>query len=640
MPDLRRKAATHSVAVALGVNANAEDLALADPDRFGEAGLRARSSGGDSSLSASCGFRKLLRMCIAAPEALQERTKQIAGRIGLGARRVPRVVIVPARIPPFVWASLIGRPRLLLPQELWDRLDESQQNALLAHELAHLKRGDHWVRWLEALVLGLYWWDPIAWLARRELERTEEESCDAWAIWSQPSEAGSYAEALVATTAFLSDVPRPLPIGGSGVRSTFAIKRRLEMLLSDAAQPSIRRPRSTKLLIFAAMCLPLLPMVAAQNQGARAGAQDEQTQDTNAEAKLPPPDQGNLGGGGAIPASMASRIVVTRPVVRHVTGQIDLEPGRLQPAKRVELKSPISGMLQKVLWKPGQRVKKGDVLFQFDARSAELELQKAQAEVMRMQARLTGFDLQPGTRRSGEGQARFGEAQATLQSATADRDLVKLKLESTRVKAPFDGMIARVVCSEESYIEAGAVLATLNSDATLAADIYIEERTARRVDELLSNGKNDAANLIRIAVRDEQGFPHKAKFDFIDREVQPLGQVRLRVLVSNEDGLLRPGLLARAQILAGAPEDSIVVPDSCLTEQNGRRFVCLLAEDNTIVRRFVEAAERVDDLRMIDRGLSVNDWVIVNKFDPTLIGYKISDASITRQGTAAMPATP
>ena len=55
-----------------------------------------------------------------------------------------------------------------------------EQDAVLAHELAHLKRRDHWVRRLEAIVLGLYWWYPGAWWARRQLERAEEECCDAW----------------------------------------------------------------------------------------------------------------------------------------------------------------------------------------------------------------------------------------------------------------------------------------------------------------------------------------------------------------------------------------------------------------------------------------------------------------------------
>ena len=53
-----------------------------------------------------------------------------------------------------------GARGLILPEELWCRLDAVQQDAVLAHELAHLKRRDHWVRRLEAVVLGLYWWYP------------------------------------------------------------------------------------------------------------------------------------------------------------------------------------------------------------------------------------------------------------------------------------------------------------------------------------------------------------------------------------------------------------------------------------------------------------------------------------------------
>jgi multidrug efflux pump subunit AcrA (membrane-fusion protein) len=156
----------------------------------------------------------------------------------------------------------------------------------------------------------------------------------------------------------------------------------------------------------------------------------------------------------------------------------------------------------------------------------------------------------------------------------------------------------------------------------------------------LQDGKNGAADVIRFAVRDERDFLRKALIDFIDREVQPLGEVRLRVLVSNVDRSLRPGLQARVQIQAGAPEDSIVVPDSSLIEQNGRRYVCVLAEDNTIVRRFVETAERVDDLRMIERGLSVNDWVLESRINPALIGSKLSEQAILRVDAAAKPPVP
>src|SRR5205085_2360482 len=82
-----------------------------------------------------------------------------------------------------------GRPRVLLPAALWARLSEAQRDALLLHELAHLRRGDHWVRRLELAVLGLYWWLPTVWWARREIQRAEEECCDAWVVWASPRSA-------------------------------------------------------------------------------------------------------------------------------------------------------------------------------------------------------------------------------------------------------------------------------------------------------------------------------------------------------------------------------------------------------------------------------------------------------------------
>src|SRR5437667_428240 len=83
-------------------------------------------------------------------------------------------------VSPVLWT--IGRtPRLLFPAGLLERLDREQREALLAHELAHWRRRDHWVRLVELAVLVLYWWHPVVWWARRELHEAEEQCCDAWA---------------------------------------------------------------------------------------------------------------------------------------------------------------------------------------------------------------------------------------------------------------------------------------------------------------------------------------------------------------------------------------------------------------------------------------------------------------------------
>ena len=138
------------------------------------------------------------------PGDWQARTDELAERLGLG--RYPTVCLVPGRVPPMLWA-IGGRPRLLLPTELWSAMNPDERTALLLHELAHLKRRDHWVRWLELIVAGLYWWHPAAWWIRRGLREAEEQCCDAWVVWAMPRGAKTYATALLAALEFVSVRP-------------------------------------------------------------------------------------------------------------------------------------------------------------------------------------------------------------------------------------------------------------------------------------------------------------------------------------------------------------------------------------------------------------------------------------------------
>ena len=95
-----------------------------------------------------------------APNEVQAQVHKVARQLGLN--RPPTVWLAPGRVPPMLWA-LGWQARLLLPAGLWPDLDEGQRVALLTHELAHLKRKDHWVRWLDLAVTGLYWWHPVLW---------------------------------------------------------------------------------------------------------------------------------------------------------------------------------------------------------------------------------------------------------------------------------------------------------------------------------------------------------------------------------------------------------------------------------------------------------------------------------------------
>jgi beta-lactamase regulating signal transducer with metallopeptidase domain len=201
-------------------------------------------------------FRRVLRDAEPVPGGALPAA--LAAQVGL--RRLPVIAFVPWDISPMVWA-VFGRPRVLLPRRLWAALSPEQREAVLAHELAHLARGDHWVRRLELLVLGAYWWFPVAWLAVRELRRAEEACCDAWAVRAAPGRAGAYAEALVEAVAFVSR-PGRVPLASGGAARVSQLKRRLTMILRNPPSPRLRWPAALAVAALAVAALPWSPTLA------------------------------------------------------------------------------------------------------------------------------------------------------------------------------------------------------------------------------------------------------------------------------------------------------------------------------------------------------------------------------------------
>jgi len=201
-------------------------------------------------------FGTLARQARRAPEELCAQVKQLAGQLGLAS--APLVGLVAGRIAPLLWAAG-GAPRLLLPEELWARLDCDQRDALLLHELAHLRRRDHWVRLLELVVTSLYWWHPIVWWARGRLRQAEEECCDAWVVHARPRSARSYAIALVETLDFLSESRGPVPVAASGLGHFSSLKRRLAMILDATTPPALSRLARLAIVGLAVLLLPLAP---------------------------------------------------------------------------------------------------------------------------------------------------------------------------------------------------------------------------------------------------------------------------------------------------------------------------------------------------------------------------------------------
>jgi beta-lactamase regulating signal transducer with metallopeptidase domain/tetratricopeptide (TPR) repeat protein len=171
-------------------------------------------------------------------------------------RRV-RVKITRATISPAVCG--LWRPVILLPRPLTETLSPEQLRAVLVHELMHLRRGDVWVNFAQALLQIIYWWHPFVWLANARLRRLREEAVDDAVVAALNDEAEIYAPTLLAVARFA--LQRPLAsLGLVGIlESRSALRQRIERLVNFPAprKAGLGLVSAFGLLLFSAVALPM-----------------------------------------------------------------------------------------------------------------------------------------------------------------------------------------------------------------------------------------------------------------------------------------------------------------------------------------------------------------------------------------------
>ena len=201
--------------------------------------------------------RRVLSSAVTVSE-LQQQTDQLA--VAMRLQRSPQVLIVDAAVSPMLWGCG-SRAKLLFPSDLAERLDDEARATLITHELAHFVRGDHWVRLLELIATSLFWWHPIVWLAKHQIEAAEEECCDAWVVGQFPDSPKLYAEALLDTIDYLCERRQALPPVACGLGQAHFLRHRLTKIMRGSAPKAMSRRVRFATGLVAALLLPLQPFV-------------------------------------------------------------------------------------------------------------------------------------------------------------------------------------------------------------------------------------------------------------------------------------------------------------------------------------------------------------------------------------------
>ena len=243
-------------------------------------------------------------------------------------------------------------------------------------------------------------------------------------------------------------------------------------------------------------------------------------------------------------------VSVVQPIAREVI-EWDEYIGRLESPETVEIRARVSGYLDKVHFKEGKEVKKGDLLFTIDPRPYQAEFDHADAEYQRAlsQAELAKNDSERAKRliatkaiseEDFDTKAKtYAAALAAVRSARAATYSAKLNLEFTEIRAPIDGRISSALVTQGNLVSSGAgasLLTTLVSLDPLYCYGNADERAVLKYIRLRKEGKRDSARDMEIpaemGLADETGFPHKGYMDFVDnrgvhRQRREAGQIHL-----------------------------------------------------------------------------------------------------------------
>lgn len=356
-------------------------------------------------------------------------------------------------------------------------------------------------------------------------------------------------------------------------------------------------------------------------------------------------------------------VTVANPIKRTVTDTAEFT-GRFEASELVEVRAQVSGQLVQVAFKDGADVKKGDLLFKIDPRPYEAALTQAESSVITAQTRVSltksDVDRAKDLQRTGnitdqvaqQRQQAYGEALATLKSAEAQVLTAKLNLEWTDVRAPIDGRIGRKMVTEGNLIAAGAssnVLTTIVKVKPIYFYFDVDEQSYLRYMTYVREGKlkqDDGGAPVEIALPNSTEFTIKGRIDFSDNQLdQQTGTLRLRATVPNDDGFLTSGVFGRLRVQSSPEFEALLIPDEAIMSDQTRKVVMTVGPEDKVVPKVVEPGQLNGGFRIIKKGLTPEDKVIVNGLMRARPGSQVKPQMVDptkpnagQQGAAAQPA--
>ncbi|MEF8833563.1 MAG: efflux RND transporter periplasmic adaptor subunit [Halofilum sp. (in: g-proteobacteria)] len=284
--------------------------------------------------------------------------------------------------------------------------------------------------------------------------------------------------------------------------------------------------------------------------------------------------------------------------------------GSTAAVRGVDITSEIDGRVTAVEVDDGASVEAGEVLVELDAEGLQAELRGARAE-----ARLAELELERQRRlrdQNANSESDVDRAESELEQARARVDGVRAALDKKTIRAPFTGRLGILEVEEGQYINAGVMIATLQTLEPIEVDFTVPQQELARIEEG------------QTVVATTDAFPER-EFTGRIRAISPkvarsTRSVAVRARVDNPGGLLRPGMFVRTAVRFEEETNVITLPQTAITYNPYGDSVFLVNETTndvgetvkTVERKFVRTGETRGDQVQILGGVVEGQTVVTS----------------------------
>lgn len=304
-------------------------------------------------------------------------------------------------------------------------------------------------------------------------------------------------------------------------------------------------------------------------------------------------------------------------------GEIDLSLkiiGRAEAYSTVNVRSRVSGQLEKLAFTPGAHVKKGDLLAQVDQRPLKAALDEAQGKVASDEAQLAKAEADLGRYQNmlGKGfvsradfdlyKANLGVARAALVSDRAASRAAQTQLDFTTISAPFDGVTGAPLAYPGATLTADTTdIVVLNQVDPIRIAFAIPEDSLAAV----RNSARGGALPVQAKIPGDTGEPLKGELEFIDNAVDvTTGTIILKGRFANADGRLTAGQFAEVTLPTTRLTDAVSIPVIALQSSSAGTFVFVVKADKTVEQRPITTGAMTADRVVVDKGLQAGERIV------------------------------